>query len=140
MASDLAQKLRIEPGDRVLAFNAPDDYANLIAPLPQDAELQEDPAEAAYDVVHLFAANSGELEQHWPDARGSVKPGGIIWVSYPKRASGVETDITRDRGWDPVLEDQWRPVSQISVDETWSALRFRPVKPGERGSQAWQPR
>jgi len=80
-----------------------------------------------YDVVHVFAKDSKVLNRDAPKALKAVKPGGIVWMSYPKKSAKVETDITRDQGWDSLNEAGWRPVTQISIDDTWSALRFRPV-------------
>jgi len=50
-----------------------------------------------------------------------------LWISYPKRSSKVETDITRDVGWDVVYKAGLEGVTQIAIDDTWSALRFRPA-------------
>ena len=52
----------------------------------------------------------------------------LLWLSYPKRSSKVETDLSRDVGWEVVADAGLRPVTQVSIDETWSALRFRPVE------------
>jgi uncharacterized protein YbdZ (MbtH family) len=51
-----------------------------------------------------------------------------MWVSYPKKSSKVKTDISRDAGWEIMAENSLRPVTQVSIDKTWSALRFRPVE------------
>jgi hypothetical protein len=58
----------------------------------------------------------------------AVKQDGLLWVSYPKRSSKVETDISRDVGWEVMAEAGLRPVTQVSIDEIGSALRFRPVE------------
>ena len=128
MASDLARRLLIRDGSRVLLVNQPDDYASALGPLPEGASLTESTEEGEFDVIHLFVRNSGELEQHLGAAlhaaAGDSKP--ALWISYPKTTSGVETDLTRDRGWEALRLAGWRPVTQVSVDEVWSALRFRP--------------
>ena len=110
----LAAKLRIGPGSRVLALNAPPGYRERLEPLPEGAKLIE-AAEGACDVVHLFVRDSEQLER------------GVLWISYPKRGAGVDTDLTRDVGWETVKGAGLRPVSQVSVDDRWSALRFRPA-------------
>jgi hypothetical protein len=85
-------------------------------------------------VVHLFVQHQSELAEHWPLVREALKPGGLMWVSYPKKSAKVETDISRDEGWDVVLADGWRPVTQVAFDDMWSALRFRPAdEVGKRG-------
>ncbi|HWW82135.1 MAG TPA: hypothetical protein VNZ26_00955, partial [Vicinamibacterales bacterium] len=81
-----------------------------------------------FDVVQLFVKNVEELNQTAPTAIRAVKPGGIFWISYPKLSAKTDSDITRDVGWDVVKKEGLRPVSQVSIDEVWSALRFRPVE------------
>jgi hypothetical protein len=49
------------------------------------------------------------------------------WASYPKRSAKVATDLTRDHGWEAFATADWRPVTQVSIDDVWSALRFRPL-------------
>ena len=72
-----------------------------------------------------------------PKAVAHVQGGAVTWTAYPKQTSGVETDMTRDRGWEAVTGDI-DAVSQVAVDDTWSALRFKAVaeagRRGERGS------
>lgn len=60
-------------------------------------------------------------------AIASVRPGGLLWISYPKRSAKVETDMTRDIGWETIDAAGWQGVTQIAIDATWSALRFRPA-------------
>lgn len=122
----LAKKLLIRPGTRVLALNAPKHYRSLLEPLPEDVELSESPAPGAYDVVHAFVANRADLDRLGPQALQAAKPDAVVWLSYPKQASKVPTDISRDVGWETITEAGWRPVTQISVDDVWSALRWRP--------------
>jgi len=138
--SDLIRKLQMKPGHRALILNAPAGYSDLLAPLPEGVE-PDDAVAGTYDWVHLFVRDSGELARLAPAAIGAVNPGGILWISYPKKSSGVETDLTRDHGWEPVLGAGLTPVSQVAVDDVWSALRFRPAgevkttraaTPGER--------
>jgi hypothetical protein len=124
--SPLAAKLQIRPESRLLVVNAPEGYLDRLQPLPKGVELVEGEQDAV-DAVHLFARDSAELDRAAPAALRAVKPDGLVWISYPKRASGVETDLTRDVGWETVKGQGLRPVRQISVDDTWSALRFRPA-------------
>lgn len=123
----LSKKLRMQPGQRVLILNAPEGYMAELNPLPADVEVTDLP-EGSFAFVHLFAANSAELERLGPVAIEAVEYDGLLWLSYPKRSSRVETDLTRDRGWDIVAQAGLRPVTQVSVNEIWSALRFRPIE------------
>jgi len=126
MASALGKKLLIKEGQRVLLVNEPDAYRRQLDPLPDGATIASK-GTSGFDVVHLFVMSIVELERDADAARHALKDGGVFWISYPKRSSKVETDITRDKGWDALTKASWRPVAQVSIDDTWSALRFRPV-------------
>ena len=121
----LANKLRIQPGQRILILNPPSGYLDELD-LPEDVELAEKP-EGTFDFVHLFVKNTAELESLGPTAIKAVKYDGLLWISYPKRSSKVKIDLTRDVGWEIMAEAGLRPVTQVSVSNTWSALRFRPI-------------
>ena len=62
-----------------------------------------------------------------PTALDAVVFDGLLWVSYPKGSSGVETDLNRDILWEKLLSKGIRPVTQVSIDKVWSAIRFRPT-------------
>lgn len=124
--SFLTRKLLIKPGCQVLLLEPPDGYAELLNPLPEGVQLLES-GTGPFDVVHLFVRSRAELEAHAATAIARVKPRGVLWISYPKKSSRVKTDITRDVGWEVVRQAGWEGVTQIAVDETWSALRFRPA-------------
>ena len=122
----LVKKLGIKPKQRMVIMNAPEGYLEQLGSLPADVELATMP-EGSFDWVHLFVKEKAELDKYALGAIQAVKPGGLLWISYPKKSSKVPTDMTRDVNWDTVLEAGWRPVTQISIDEVWSALRFRPT-------------
>ncbi len=126
MTNPLAKRLQIKSGNKVRIYNAPNDYLTLLGEIPEGVEILDD-GDGEFDVVHLFARNSDILNRDGPLALAALKTGGVLWISYPKKSAKVETDITRDHGWDVMQAAKWRPVTQISVDDTWSALRFRPV-------------
>jgi hypothetical protein len=124
----LIKKLGIKPKHRVLILNAPEGFAEqLTAILPEGVELVTSPTTAGNsDVVLQFVGNKADVEQNIPKAIQLVKPGGLLWISYPKQSSKVPTDINRDILWKIFPDSEWRPVTQISIDVVWSALRFRP--------------
>ena len=129
--TSLGKKLRIQPNQRILILNAPPGYMEALGALPEGVELADVPdgagvPEGRFDFVHLFAKNLAELERLGPVAIAAVTYDGLLWMSYPKKSSRVETDLTRDQGWDVMAQAGMRPVTQIAVDDTWSALRFRP--------------
>lgn len=125
MTSSLAKKLLIKPGQRVAIINPPPNYLAQLGPLPA-VELT-DKLSGTFDVVQLFAKDVAELNKSAPAAMSAIKLDGILWISYPKLSAKTGSDITRDVGWDVVKKAGLRPVSQISIDDVWSALRFRPV-------------
>lgn len=125
--ASIAKKLRMGPGQRILVLNAPPGYVDRLATLPEGSELSEKP-DGSFDLVHLFVGNVADLERLGPVAVEAAGYDGLLWISYPKRSSKVDTDLTRDVGWDVVAGLGLRPVTQISIDDTWSALRFRPAQ------------
>ncbi|MDI1481204.1 YdeI/OmpD-associated family protein [Polyangium sp. y55x31] len=123
--SSLSKKLQIKPNSRVLVLGAPDGRAELLEPLPQGASLST-LARGSFDVVLFFVEKAKELEKGGLKAISAVRDGGVLWIAYPKKSSGVETDLTRDVGWKVIEEAGWGGVAQVAIDETWSALRFKP--------------
>jgi hypothetical protein len=119
----LVQRLLIKTGMCVAILNAPPDYQ--IGELPDEITLTHNP-EPKQDVVQLFVANINDLNAHFVGAMRALKEGGILWLCYPKKGSALASDLHRDSEWKIVDEADWLPVTQISIDETWSALRFRP--------------
>ena len=114
----VAAKLGIKPAQSVLVINPPGDYEALVGGLPPGTTVvRHRPA----DVVHVFARTLVELAEHGAAATAAVKPGGLVWISYPKNgASELKRDMLRD------AINGWQPVSQVAIDDTWSAMRFRP--------------
>jgi hypothetical protein len=121
----LANRLRIQAGQRVLIMNAPEGYVASLGELPSDVQVASVP-DGTYDFVQLFVDSIAELEQLGPRAIAAAVEDAVFWVSYPKKSSGIVTDINRDVGWAVLDRAGLRPVTQISIDDTWSALRFRP--------------
>lgn len=123
----LAKKLVLKPGYRVLLLNAPAGIRERLLPLPEGATLAETP-DGAYDAVLAFVRERAELERLAPAAIGAIPAGGLLWFAYPKRSAKVTTDMTRDVGWNAVRAAGLQPVTQIAIDDVWSALRFRPAQ------------
>jgi hypothetical protein len=123
--TSLIKKLGIKPGQKILIMNAPEGYIQTLGSLPENAEVQTS-AEGKFDFVQVFVQNKADVDNYATTAMQALKSGGLLWFSYPKKSSKVKTDITRDIGWESVKNVGWRPVTQIAIDEMWSALRFRP--------------
>jgi hypothetical protein len=118
------QKMGVKPGQSILILNAP--AATLDKLGAPTGTATKTKAGAKFDVVSLFATDQAELGKHLKDALASLSPGGMLWLAYPKISSKVKTDITRDKGWDAVVKAGFVGVALVSVDDTWSAMRFRP--------------
>ncbi len=126
--SSLMKKLGIKPGHKVLIMNAPNGYMQTLGTLPESAELKTSTEGISdFDCVQLFVYNKADIDAHATMAMQALKPGGLLWFAYPKKSSKVKTDISRDIGWEGLTSKGIRPVTQIAIDDTWSALRFRPV-------------
>ncbi len=109
----------------MLIINAPEGYVELLGELPDGCELSET-AGGKFDFVQMFAKDNAELDLYRSSAMEAVTFDGIFWLCYPKKSSKVKSDLSRDIVWKLMQGTGLRPVTQISIDQTWSALRFRP--------------
>jgi len=124
----LAKKLRLGSCKRALIMNAPKGYLDMLNPLPVGVLLTDQiEGTEAYDFVQVFVHTLSEVQQLAPKAIEAVTPEGMLWINYPKGTSKIKTDINRDSGWQTVTDLQFEGVSLVSIDETWSAMRFRPI-------------
>ncbi len=122
----LSKKLHMRPGQTALIINPPGEFEELVGGYPKDFELVEEGA-TNVEFVMLFALDKADLHQLGPKAILAIKHDAILWFAFPKRGSGLDTDLSGDVGWDVINAAGLRGVAQISLDETWSALRFRPA-------------
>jgi hypothetical protein len=119
----IVQKLGIKPGFRIFATGLSVAYRDVVGDLPDDVTLAR-AAKAPLDMVHLFATEAKGLAAKLQSYRAAIEPDGVIWVSWPKKASGVATDLS-----DVVVRDTSLPLGLVdikvcAVDETWSGLKF----------------
>jgi hypothetical protein len=116
MATPLRSKLQLGYGQTLEVLDAPADV------IPEVADLSG--AESAG--VLAFVSSSEDVAKHAAAlAQAAASADGLAWIAYPKKSSGVDTDITRDHGWDALHAEGLQPVRQVAIDDTWSALRFR---------------
>ena len=106
---------------RALVLNAPQGYLDQ---LPADLSVEVHVGGGSYDVVHAFTTKREELLEEGPKLRKAVKPNGLIWVSYPK-GKALPTDLNRDIVARTLNEVGLQVVTQVAIDETWSALRAK---------------
>ena len=123
--SALAKKLRLQSAQRALILNAPEGYLETLGEVPAGVTIEQKPT-GEFDFAHLFAKDRKELERFIDRVLQAIQYDAILWISYPKGSSGVETDLNRDKLWKALSDRGIRPVTQVSIDEVWSAMRFRP--------------
>jgi len=126
MAS-IVKKLGLKPGMRMMVIAAPSGYMKSLAPLPQDVAVSEIIG-GTNDFVQFFATRKSEIEKSAKKLLQSSASGALVWITYPKKTSGVESDLSREEVWAAMEGTGWRPVTQIAIDDVWSALRFRPAE------------
>lgn len=119
----LARKLGIKSGFKLLIVNAPDYYYSLFDDLPADI-IKVSEGEKEVDFIHFFVKEQSELERRFEDLKSYLQINGMIWVSWPKKASKVLTDVddgvVRKNGLDHGLVD----IKVCAVDDVWSGLKF----------------
>jgi hypothetical protein len=119
----LAKKLGIKPNSSVHLIGAPPSYRALVSPLPDGVAFQAR-VDDKTDLVHAFATKKLELARLLKDVRKRMRSDVAIWVSWPKRAAKVETDITEDTIRDVALPMGLVDVKVCAVDEVWSGLKL----------------
>lgn len=119
----LAQKLGITAGTTVAFLAAPDHFPALLEPLPGDVRIKSR-ASAPLDVVVVFVTRRADLQRRIPALRRAIAPAGACWIAWPKRASGVPTDVTEDVVRDVALPTGLVDVKVCAIDATWSGLKL----------------
>jgi hypothetical protein len=120
----IADKLQIKPNTTVWSSDLA--RIDLVRPLPDGVRHATGPADA--NTALVFADDAASLRAILEANKDDVTSPGTLWIAYPK---ANKTDINRDSVW-PIAGDYgMRPNGQIAIDETWSALRFRPLEEGE---------
>jgi hypothetical protein len=119
----LAKKLGIKSGFNLRLVHQPGHYFELFTDLPPDIILVDDHS-TAVNLVHFFTKEYLELVDILPVLRQQITQDGIIWVSWPKKASKVATDVTEDKIRDYALQSGLVDVKVCAVDEVWSGLKL----------------
>jgi hypothetical protein len=119
----VVQKLGIKPGFRIFVVGAPASYDDVIGPLPADVTLAPR-LKAPLDMVHVFATKAAALRGKLPACREVIAPDGMVWVSWPKKSSGVTTDVTENVVRDTALSLGLVDIKVCAIDDTWSALKL----------------
>ena len=124
MARSTAQKLKIKENFSLLTINAPADFKKNIGELPKGVKISNDSKN--FDQVHWFVMNKAQMDKELTKVLKLIKDDIILWIYYPKGTSKLQTDLTRDKGWDNLLKhDELGWISLISFDDTWSTFGSR---------------
>jgi hypothetical protein len=128
MSRSVGIKLGLKNGQRALVLDPPEGYEEVLNPSVEGVEFtQEGVTEpGSLDFVQLFVKDSTALDARLKGAIQAVKQDGLLWISYPKKTSKIKSDIHRDILWAKVEPHGWSGVALISIDDSWSAMRFRP--------------
>ncbi len=119
----LAKKLGIREGHRVAFPSAPDGFARLLGELPAGVTVRSR-LRGPLDVIVFFTKSRAELERRLPVLRRAMDPAAGLWIAWPKRSSGVETDMTEDVARELGLANRLVDNKVAAIDETWSGLRL----------------
>jgi len=119
----LAKKLGLKSGHDVCLLGAPANFRKLLAPLPDGVTFGTKIAKGN-DVVHLFTAERKVLEKTLATSRRTLNPDAMVWVSWPKKASKVPTNITEDVIREVALPLGFVDIKVCAVDEVWSGLKL----------------
>ena len=119
----LAKKLGIRAGDTVTLLGAPEGFEDELDGLPDGVQLRRRTG-GSPEVVLLFTTKARELERRFPGLARSVWPDGSVWVAWPKRASGVATDVTEDAVRELGLAAGLVDNKVCAIDQVWSGLRL----------------
>ncbi|MGZ3751430.1 MAG: DUF3052 family protein [Mucilaginibacter sp.] len=124
----LAKKLGIKEGFHIGLINTPEYYIRLFTDLPANLYF-EDADDIKTDFIHFFTKSKDEYMSFLPELKNRIKPNGMIWVSWPKKASKVQTDITEEIIRNFAIKTGLVDIKVCAVDDTWSGLKLViPVK------------
>jgi hypothetical protein len=123
--STIAKKLQMKPGQYWLLYNAPENYLSLLEPLPEGAAVSYS-TKGDFDGVQLFVKNSTELADSLKVVMPLLKPESVFWITYPKKSSGIESDLEMMKSWDELDKYKYGGVAAAAINHIWTALRFKP--------------
>lgn len=122
--SVVLKKLYFHKAATALIINAPSEYITLIGDVPYDTKPKKN---VAYDFVQVFAIQQSDLEKLVKVHVASGKTDCIFWACYPKGTGSIKSDIKRETVWTAFEAVGLEAVTSVSIDDTWTALRARPI-------------
>ena len=122
--TSLLKKLGIKTGMRMVVYEAPSNYWELIFPIPEEVQVIQRPLTGTMDFVHLFAKEKKVYEKEFVRCRKLLRKDGMLWVSWPKKASKMVTDLDENLIREFGLENGLVDVKVCAVNDIWSGLKF----------------
>lgn len=119
----LVKKLGIKPGFRIVFLNAPHEIVSELD-LPPDTAVASAGSRQPVDFILLFIKSKQDLTKKFSPAAANLKPDGMLWISWPKKTSGIKTDVTENVVRDVGLAEGLVDVKVCAIDDTWSGLKF----------------
>ena len=119
----LVKKLGIKEGSRMALVNAPDDFEVTLGELPDDVKLMKSTTKSL-DLILFFVLTERILARDFAKLAARLNSNGMIWIAWPKKSSGVTTDLTFERVQRIGLDSGLVDVKICAIDETWSGLKF----------------
>lgn len=125
----LIKKLQYKLQENVLIVNAPEEFEEVLTEFKRLADVDEDAVKGrVYPYVLVFVQTETDVRNAAKKYLPVLEPDAVFWMVYPKKTSSkYESEVTRDSGWASIGEHDYEGVSMVSIDENWSALRFRKV-------------
>jgi hypothetical protein len=137
MGTMLIQKLKVRSG-AIAVINSPKDISGVFRPFKPAVSVPAG-AKERFDFVLLFASNSRELEPAWKRIIPALKNDAVFWIAYPKKSSGIPSDLAGRAGdWTFYANSPWQPVASVSIDDTWTGIRFK-LAPNLEGNRNDRP-
>jgi hypothetical protein len=119
----VVQKLGIKPGFRIFTAGLPAAYDDIVGILPERVTIAKT-VKAPLDMVHVFVTQATGLAGKLRSSRDAIQPDGMVWVSWPKKSSGVPTDLTENVIRETALPLGLVDIKVCAIDEVWSGLKF----------------
>jgi len=119
----LVEKLGIKENFKIIVLNMPENYNQILGKLPKNVAVMKT-LKGPSDFIHFFTESRRELESKFPGLKQELSQNGILWISWPKRSSKVETDLNENVVREIGLKNGLVDVKVSAIDEIWSGLKF----------------
>lgn len=119
------EKMKIGPGQRVLVLDADAEAMATYRKLPKGTTVETTAGKGGFDVVVLYVATAEKLARRIPAAIKAGVKGGVLWIAFPKKRPGFESNLSRDDGWESTERDDIQRLTLIAIDAIWSGAKYR---------------